>query len=170
MEHLDTMCQTCTELGLPLAEEKQVGPTTCLDFLGIELDSVKMESRLPAEKLQRTRELVATWRGRKACRVKELQSLVGSLQHACKVVHPGRSFVRRMHELLKRSRKASDHLRLNREFRADVEWWQIFLAEWNGVSMLRKIRSEFPDTEFWSDASGSWGCGALWCGQWLQLQ
>lgn len=169
-EHLDTMCQTCTELGLPLAEEKQVGPTTCLDFLGIELDSVKMESRLPAEKLQRTRELVATWRGRKACRVKELQSLVGSLQHACKVVHPGRSFVRRMHELLKRSRKDSDHLRLNREFRADVEWWHIFLAEWNGVSMLRKIRSEFPDTEFWSDASGSWGCGALWCSQWLQLQ
>ena len=130
-ERLGIMRQTCFELGLLLAEEKQVGPTSCLDFLGIELDTVKMEILLPHEKLQGTTELVASWRGRKACRVKELQSLVGSLQHACKAVHPGRSFVRRMHELLKRSKNDSDHLRLNREFRADVEWWHLFLSEWN---------------------------------------
>ena len=36
--------------------------------------------------------------------------------------------------------------------------------------MLRKVRAESPDAEFWSDASGSWGCGAFWCSQWLQVQ
>ena len=93
-EHLGIMWQTCYELGLLLAEEKQVGPTSCLEFLGIELDTVKIEIHLPRKKLQCTTELAASWRGRKACRVKELQSLVGSLQHACKAVHPGRSFMR----------------------------------------------------------------------------
>ena len=169
-EELSIMCHTCEELGLPLAAEKQVGPTTCLDFLGIELDTVHMEIRLPEVKLARTRELVATWRGRKSCRVRELQSLVGTLQHACKVVHPGWSFVRRMHELLKRGKNGSDYVRLNKEFRADVEWWHLFLSDWNGVSMLRKVQMESPDAEFWSDASGSWGCGAFWSSQWLQMQ
>ena len=102
--------------------------------------------------------------------MKELQSLVGSLQHACKAVHPGHSFVRRMQDLLKQSKNDSDHLRLNREFRADVKWWHLFLSEWNGVSMLRKVRAESPDAEFWSDASGSWSCGAFWRSQWLQVQ
>ena len=46
---------------------KQVGPATCLDFLGIELVIVHVEIRLPGVKLVRTRELVATWRGRKSC-------------------------------------------------------------------------------------------------------
>ena len=169
-ENLDTMRCTCRELNLPLAEEKSVGPATLLDFLGIELDTVQMEIRLPEGKLVRTKELVASWRGRKSCRVRELQSLVGSLQHACKVVHPGRTFMRRMHELLSRAKRGSDYLRLNKDFRADVEWWHAFLSSWNGVSMLRRVRVDSPDGEFWSDASGSWGCGAFWGGLWLQLQ
>ena len=26
-----------------------------------------------------------------------------------------------------------------------------------------------PVVAIWSDASGSWGCGALWCDQWCQV-
>ena len=36
------------------------------------------------------------WNDRKACRRRVLESLIGLLQHACKVVKPGRSFLRRM--------------------------------------------------------------------------
>ena len=61
------MCRTCEELGLPLEAEKQVGPATCLDFLGIELDTIHMQIRLPEVKLACTRELVVMWRGRKSC-------------------------------------------------------------------------------------------------------
>ena len=50
-EELSIMCRTCEELGLPLAAEKHVGPATCLDFLGIELDTVHMEIGLPEVKL-----------------------------------------------------------------------------------------------------------------------
>ena len=37
-------------LGVPLAVHKTEGPSTCLEYLGIILDSVKMEARLPPPK------------------------------------------------------------------------------------------------------------------------
>ena len=47
---LKAIDQAATEIGIPLSPEKCVGPTTCLIFLGIELDSVRMTARLPADK------------------------------------------------------------------------------------------------------------------------
>ena len=47
-------------LGLPLAVEKVKGPTTFLSFLGITIDTVKMEAHLPNDKLDRIRRLVYT--------------------------------------------------------------------------------------------------------------
>ena len=41
----------CNILCIPLAEDKTVHPTQIITFLGIELDSIKMEARLPPEKL-----------------------------------------------------------------------------------------------------------------------
>ena len=41
------------------------GPTTNLEFLGIMLDSVALEARLPFAKLPRLRLLLETWQGRK---------------------------------------------------------------------------------------------------------
>ena len=39
------------ELGVPLATDKLEGPSTSLSFLGIILDTSRMEIRLPADKL-----------------------------------------------------------------------------------------------------------------------
>jgi hypothetical protein len=39
------------QLGLRFQPSKVEGPATCLEFLGIELDSIAMEARLPASKL-----------------------------------------------------------------------------------------------------------------------
>lgn len=50
--------QVCQELGIPLAPHKTVGPTTCLIFLGIEIDTMRMELRLPHEKLSKLLELL----------------------------------------------------------------------------------------------------------------
>ena len=48
---LDTFLMLCSFLGIPMAPEKTVGPSTTLAFAGIELDTVLMEARLPQEKL-----------------------------------------------------------------------------------------------------------------------
>jgi len=48
---LTTAIASCNKLGVPLALDKLLGPSTVLPFLGIELDSATMELRLPADKL-----------------------------------------------------------------------------------------------------------------------
>jgi len=47
------LSQACEQLGVPLALHKYEGPSTCLKFLEIEIDSVSMEFWLPADKVQR---------------------------------------------------------------------------------------------------------------------
>ena len=42
----------CRIVNLPLSLLKREGPSTCLVFLGIELDTIKLELRLPADKLE----------------------------------------------------------------------------------------------------------------------
>ena len=53
---LDRFLWLCDELGVPIAYEKTLGPAQVLAFVGITLDSIKMESRLPVEKLQKAKE------------------------------------------------------------------------------------------------------------------
>ena len=65
-------------------------PATVVTFLGVGVDTVEIKLRLPLRKLEKLKELVALWGVRKGCRKRDLQSLVGHLSHACKVVRPGR--------------------------------------------------------------------------------
>ena len=140
-DNLQVVLQCCQELGFPVAEDKCEGPKTCLTFLGFELDSVALEIRLPQEKLTRLQSCVEEWRQKKYCKRKDLESLVGQLQHATHVVQPGKSFLRHMH----RDTKDDHHIRLTKKFKADLEWWHAFLFPWNGVSML--THSKLGDIE-----------------------
>ena len=57
------------------------------------------------------------------------------------------------------------HICLNSAARADILWWNLFAADWNGISMLWYVGKLLPEFIILSDASGSWGCGAYWNGQ-----
>jgi len=157
-------------LGFPVADEKLEGPTTKLIFLGIEIDSESLVMRLPQEKLAALKGLISSWKDRRWCIRSELQSLAEKLQQACKVVQPGRSFLRRVFQLLKGTQHAHHHIRLNRSFRSDLAWWDLFLESWNGVSLLRPAKLAVPHHHLYSDASGGFGCGALWGTQWFQFK
>jgi hypothetical protein len=43
--------ETCRNLGIPIAEEKSVGPVTVIVFLGLEIDSNDMVIRVPRDKI-----------------------------------------------------------------------------------------------------------------------
>ena len=96
--------------------------------MGIEIDSVQMKLQLPEDKLERVKMLAAEWRGRRSCKKRELESLIGHLFHACKVVRPGRRFLRGMIQLLAIAKKPFRYVRLNEAFQGDLEWWHAFLA------------------------------------------
>ena len=167
-QNLATALQVCHRLGLPLHPDKCVGPSTVLVVLGIELDSVNQVARLPQEKLSLLQELIGSWLPRKWCNRRELESLIGHLHHAAQVVWPGRTFLRRMIDLLCCFRRRDHPVRLNREFHMDLLWWHQFLAEWHGVSfwLFPGLLPE-ADVEVSSDAAGSLGYGAYLQGQWF---
>ena len=128
----NNMCITinvCEEVGTPVAPEKLDGPTMCLEILGIEIDTREMVLRLPARKVEIISGLVDAWRGRRSGRKVEVQSLVGYLCHACQVVKPGRRFLRGMFTAISHAKKSYNHVRLNTELRADLEWWKAFFSQ-----------------------------------------
>lgn len=51
----------------------------------------------------------------------------------------------------------------------DLERWHILLGSWNGTSLLQQEHLQSPDVTIWDDASGSWGCVAVWENQWFQV-
>ena len=55
---LDIVVRECRTLGIPLAAHKQEGPATCITFLGILVDTVASQLRLPPEKLCHLRDLL----------------------------------------------------------------------------------------------------------------
>jgi hypothetical protein len=57
---LETLLEIFRRLGLPVAVKKREGPSTCLGFLGFELDSRLMEVRLPRQKLEELKALEDT--------------------------------------------------------------------------------------------------------------
>ena len=138
--------------------------------LGIVIDTERLELRLPEEKLTWLKWLTQRWRSMKSCTKQDLLSLIGQLQHACKVVCPGQTFLRRMIELSTIAKELYHHIRLNKEFYSDLEWWVQFLPNWNGVSMMSSMCSVPHSETVTADASGGWGCGAFSGAQWFQVE
>ena len=168
--NLKVFTQLCHQLGVPLALEKVEGPATCLTFLGISMDSRSVLAGLPNEKLERIRNEISVWISRKTATGKQILSLVGLLQHATKVVRPGRTFVARMYSTAAKLKKLKFFTRLTKEFKSDLCWWHTFLHSWNGLSLLDHVSAaKPPDYYIQTDASGAWGCGGIFKQHWFQL-
>jgi len=59
--HLQILLDICKHLGIPIAEEKVEGPAACLVFLGLIIDMLKGELRLPLNKLIQLRDRIKEW-------------------------------------------------------------------------------------------------------------
>ena len=143
---LEILDKECRWLSVPMTAHKREGPTTCLPVLGIVIDTMAGELRLPDDKLARLQALLQQWVNRSACARKELESLIGMLNHACKVIRSGRLFLRRMLDLLHSVPATQPSIRLNTGFRSDLAWWAAFITQWNGsgVSSMELRELEHP--------------------------
>ena len=88
--------------------------------MGILLDSNKMEARLPVDKLTCLQAALGQCANRKSATLQELQSLIGTLQFAGKVIAPGRPFLQCIIHLTKGLKFPHWHIRLNSGFRKDI--------------------------------------------------
>lgn len=60
---------------------------------------------LPDDKLEDAKHKVAAMCKKKKTTLRALQSLIGTLAFACKAVAPGRTFLRRLHDLTTNAKK-----------------------------------------------------------------
>ena len=156
-------------LKAPVVASKTVGPSQVIEFMGIVLDSVRMEARLPQDKLARINELLSSFKKRHSVRLVELQSLIGTLQFACKVVVPGRTFLQRAVKLTRGVPSRFHHVRLNRTFFKDLDMWKVFLMKWNGRSFfLESSTTPSSDLELYTDAASTIGFGGFFQGKRFQ--
>ena len=122
-----------------------------------------MEARLSENKLTRFQEALGQWINKKSAILQELQSLIGTLQFACKVIAPGRPFLQHMdmteHIYLTKGIKFPHwHIRLNSGFRKNTTMSQRFLHNWNGVSpFLDTQATSPPELQLYTDTSCSLG-------------
>lgn len=167
-KHLEIFLKLCSTLGVPIKEEKTEYAQTTMTFLGIELDSVAMEARLPPEKIKKIQDLLLIFKRKKKATLKELQSLIGLLNFACCVVLPGRTFLRRLIDLTRGVTKPFYHISLNKESRLDLEAWFQFITHFNGKNMfLDQIWQTSSKLNLFTDAAGSLGFGALFEKNWF---
>ena len=90
---LSSMILTFQKLNIPISTAKTEGPSQIIQFMGIILDSGKMEARLPEDKVERIKSTLSTFQSQRSTTLQELQSLIGTLNFACKVIPPGRPFL-----------------------------------------------------------------------------
>ena len=99
---------------------------------------------------------------------RELESLVGHLVHASTVFPIGKAFLNALFAL-KAILPPGQVRRLNLEARAELAWWDLLLKNLPGISIHQFLMLRQPDHHLYTDAAGSWGCGAWAEPHWLQV-
>jgi hypothetical protein len=156
------------KLGVPLSKTKTMGPSTELEYLGIVLDTIKMEARLPTDKVARIVEITQNFLNRKSCTKRELLSLLGHLNFASRVVVPGRTFVSYLIKLSTTVKEMHHFVNINAECRLDLKMWHKFLTGWNGKSIfLDNHTTKATDIQLFTDATDT-SFGGFYRDHWFQ--
>ena len=155
-------------LNIPIAAHKTMGPLTCVEYLGIILDTEKFEARLPLDKLKRICDFITNVLHKSACTKREILQLLGHLNFASRVILPGRSFVSYLIELSTTVKELHHYVKLGKQCRVDLQMWLTFLNKWNGVNMF--YDSHFIsnyDMDLYTDAASTVGFGGYFRGKWF---
>jgi len=166
--YLQSFLQLSKSIGLPIKASKTVQPTTLVQLHGLEVCTIKMEVRLPQDKVAKALALIHSIYNKRSVTLVRLQSLIGTLTFAMKVVIAGRAFLRRLIDLTMGVSKSNHHINLNSAARLDLKCWDAFLTSFNGIRIIntQPWRSA-PDYKFFSDASGM-GYAAIFGDKWIQ--
>jgi Reverse transcriptase (RNA-dependent DNA polymerase) len=160
-----------SRIKVPLSEKKTVGPVQVIEYLGIILDSQRMEARLPVEKLSRIIQMIKSLLNRRKCKKRELLSVLGHMSFASRVVVPGRSFVHYLFNLTTYVRSLESHVTFNRQSQLELEMWYRHLSDWNGIFFFLDPKTTSSiDLQFSTDASSTVGCGAVFGNEWFSHQ
>jgi hypothetical protein len=151
------LCALLVDVGFLPSLHKSASPSQCIQLLGVEIDSVTMQMRLSAARVQQLQELVASFSTRKRCLKRELDSLLGKLTWASDVVFGGSLALNPVRRCGRSCRKPHHRVYLVREAQVALRWWQSALELFNGH---RRILGQQPVSGLLlsTDACGAWDC------------
>ena len=107
---------------------------------------------------------------RRSVSYRELASVVGKLSFISRAIIAGRTFIRRMYDLMRATEAHKPvMLRLPDPVLHDFSWWSEALQYRNRKSFFHhKDWTPAPDFHLQTDASGAWGYSAHFQGRWTQ--
>ena len=153
---LDNFTDLCQYLKVPLAHHKTEGPSQCLTFLGIELDTKSMMARLPLDKLKAYSDNVTEMLSRNRCTLRELKSILGKLQFSTSVLATGKSFLRRMYDATIGVANPNHFIRITKPIKEDLLTWKKFLSEYNGITLISVAEKfDLKSLHMYTDSSNS---------------
>jgi hypothetical protein len=169
--HLYLFCfQTfMTTMGVPLDPAKTRSPSTKMDVLGLEIDTVANTLSISETRLNALQTLLSAWEAKPSATKNELQSLLGVLSWCSFGVNYGRTFLRRIIMAIKRLPFQHSRWYLDASAKADVQWWIQFSPTYNGVSFIIDSTPVDIGLLFYTDASGR-SCAAAWNDDWFHYE
>ena len=132
----DVITATLTHLGFEVSWKKVTNPNQVTTYLGITIDSVKLELSLPMEKVHKLQPNLLSLIDKGFASKKELECVGGLVSHCAYIVRGGRTFSRRILYLSASYSRRSQKIPLSKEIMADFEWWLAFCHMFNGRACI----------------------------------
>ncbi|MCP3932293.1 MAG: hypothetical protein GY705_24740 [Bacteroidetes bacterium] len=137
--YLQSFLLFCQSVGLEVKPEKTVWPSTQVEMHGILFNSETMCLSLPQDKVLKAKDLLDNMFKKRKVKLSQIQQLHGFLNFACRAVPPGRTFLRRLSNLMKGIKSQNHFVRLTKESRKDLAAWKYFLDKFNSTPILPPI-------------------------------
>ena len=131
----DALSSLLERLGFEISQNKLIKPSTCVNCLGVLVNTKDFTLSVPPQKLQEILNMCQTWRCRTECTKHQLQSLLGSLLFVSKCVRSSRFFLNRLLDVL-HTMHGKNKVLLSPEAQRDINWFQKFLPTFNGVTIF----------------------------------
>src|SRR3954447_10926132 len=160
------------DIGMPMDQGKEVGPSTELTYIGYLINTADFTIGVPSEKREATLKLLEVSMESRKISVENLESLIGKLQFNEKAVRKGRSYLYALRKQLVRAQKAKaqswHRIKFSSDAKHELKWWHHALQCDSKVSLLHYVKWTDPlaVVEPSSDAS-EWGCGAYFNGEYI---
>ena len=174
-EHPDKALEAYTQLGELLEDigaaespDKSVPPSPVCDFLGVLFNSITGTMEVEPERLCEIRQEVSTMQHMTTISRKGLERIIGKLQFVAACVRPGRVFISRLLNTL-RGLQPGEVAPMDSQTKKDLNWWEIFLPHYNGVSIMWPRQLLTPDAVIACDACPVGAGGILWGSEYYRL-
>ena len=171
-EQIEKYLALMKRIGMPVAEDKTLGPTQLLEYLGLLLNLLDLTLQIPEDKrvknIEKIDTVIKVFRERSKLTCKEIQKVAGSLNFICAAIPAGKVFLADLYKLLRApdgsKRKQGHHRRISRPVYEDMLVFRTFLVEcsqerFRSIPFLIKDKRFNEELQLFADSAGAKGLG-----------